>query len=425
QIGQAASAMHKFFADQGAVPGGSLDQLEARRDKLVEFRRTMRGGLFNQDGALDREIARIDNVIASAPWRNVIGGSSTTEVPGLPVASGGSSGAKVKAGTSDARRQAEEAARAAQAAMEAQYGWNQSILDLAATLDGPAAEAQREYERNISKLNADFNEGKVALADYAKAEELYAEQRDRSLEAIKAMRTPAQRMLEDLALESELLGKSREQQELLTAARYLGAEAATDQGKAALAALVALQEQSKAIADQIDMLDGARDSARGFLDDLHEGVGIWDSLKNAAGNFADVLYRMASDRIIEQLFGKSGTAETGSSGGWINALFGSSGSSQGSLLDLFSGAWGFASGGTMAANSIARVNERGFEMATVGGNDYLLTGNSPVEITPNHKLGAGGSVTQIFNNPVMSNAQTEFQRAAYQARKAQRAMARS
>src|SRR5690606_25453268 len=97
-------------------------------------------------------------------------------------------------------------------------------------------------------------------------------------------------------------------------------------------------------------------------------------------------------------------------GGWLSALFGSSGSSQGSIMDLFSGSWGFAGGGTMPAYSAARVNELGMEMASVGGNDYLLTGSRPVEITAHRDLGRGGaSVTQIFNNPVMSNMQTQTQ----------------
>ena len=66
------------------------------------------------------------------------------------------------------------------------------------------------------------------------------------------------------------------------------------------------------------------------------------------------------------------------------------------------------------------------EMASVGGNDYLLTGSRPVEITAHRDLGRGGaSVTQIFNNPVMSNMQTQTQRAAEDARKAQRSLSRN
>ena len=41
------------------------------------------------------------------------------------------------------------------------------------------------------------------------------------------------------------------------------------------------------------------------------------------------------------------------------------------------------------------VNERGLEMETVRGRDYLLTGNSPVQITPNHRLGGGKFEQQV------------------------------
>lgn len=304
-----------------------------------------------------------------------------------------------KAGKSSAAQLAEDASRAADEAARAQYGWNQSILDMTASLAGPAAEAQREYERNISNLNLAFSAGEVELGDYAKAQELYAEQRDRALQAIEATRTPAQRMLEDLALEAELLGKTREEQELLTAARYLGAEAATEQGQAALQALADLQAQAKAAEDQITVLDGARDAARGFLDDLREGEGVWDSLKNAADRFADTLYDLVADKLIEQLFGQAGTTNTGSSGGWLNAVFGA----------MFGG--GKASGGTAMANTIYQVNERGFEMASVNGNDYMLTGNSPVQITPNHALG-GVTMNNQFHFAAPTEVRTQQQMAS-------------
>ena len=64
------------------------------------------------------------------------------------------------------------------------------------------------------------------------------------------------------------------------------------------------------------------------------------------------------------------------------------------LAGLFGG--GKANGGWAQANTMYEVNERGLEMATVRGRDYLLTGNSPVQITPNSRLGGGG-LNQINN----------------------------
>lgn len=391
-----------------------LDASELIPSDLVSTKDTI---LKRLQGELDKEQNRLkvgiqlNEEAAIAAARIAADAAKPLQAPGInPDFTGGTDTAT---GGKSPQKMADDAARAAREAADAQHQWHQTILDMQATLAGPAAEVHREYERDISDLNTAFNQGRVVLADYARAEELLTEKRDRALEAIKATRTPAEQMLADLALESELLGKTREQQELLNAARYLGAEAATEQGQAALKALEDLQAQSKAIQEQVDILDGARDSARGFLDDLREGEGVWNSLKNAADSFAETLYNLAADQIIEQLFGQRGTTQTRSSGGWLGALFGGgSGSSQGSLMDLFSGSWGFAGGGTMGPNSVARVNERGFEMATVNGNDYLLTGDKSVEITPNHALGSGVTMNNQFHFAAPTEVRTQQQMAS-------------
>ena len=69
------------------------------------------------------------------------------------------------------------------------------------------------------------------------------------------------------------------------------------------------------------------------------------------------------------------------------------------------------------------VNERGFEMASVGGRDYLLTGSNPVEITPNHRLGGSG-VSQVNNfmlaAPTDPRTQAQIaQKVQFQGRRAQ------
>lgn len=92
-------------------------------------------------------------------------------------------------------------------------------------------------------------------------------------------------------------------------------------------------------------MDAVRDSARGFFDDLYDGVGVVDALKNAFGNLADQIFKWAANGLIEKFFGQMGSTNGGASGDWLSSLFGSSGSSQGSVMDLFSGSWGYADGG--------------------------------------------------------------------------------
>jgi len=53
-----------------------------------------------------------------------------------------------------------------------------------------------------------------------------------------------------------------------------------------------------------------------------------------------------------------------------------------------------ASGGYVSGGSVARVNENGFEMASVGGRDYLLMGGRGGTVTPSGQIGGGTTVVQ-------------------------------
>ncbi|ODN41046.1 hypothetical protein [Piscirickettsia litoralis] len=57
-----------------------------------------------------------------------------------------------------------------------------------------------------------------------------------------------------------------------------------------------------------------------------------------------------------------------------------------------------AAGGTVAADRLYRVNERGPELFSTGGKDYLMTGKKPGFVTPNHKLGQTVISNQVQNN---------------------------
>ncbi|MGJ3493578.1 phage tail tape measure protein [Piscirickettsia salmonis] len=57
-----------------------------------------------------------------------------------------------------------------------------------------------------------------------------------------------------------------------------------------------------------------------------------------------------------------------------------------------------ASGGTVAAGQLYRVNEQGAEIFSSGGKDYLMTGKKPGFVTPNHQLGQTVISNQVQNN---------------------------
>jgi len=328
-----------------------------------------------------------------------------------------------RSGKSEAERQAEEAARAAKEAAEAQARWHSTVLDMEATLAGPMAEAQREYERNVAQLNEDFNEGHVALADYARALDAYASTRDKEIEAINARKTPAQEMLADMEFERQLIGKTREEQELLNAARYLGAEAATAQGKAALEAMADNQRAAKAMSQHIEAMDAFRSEGSNFLQDIGNGVKPIDALTDALDSLASKLRQMIADNLMERFFGQMGSASTGSSGGGIWNLLGNLfgtflGGSAGTTSAASSGQYGwmangYASGGFTGhggMNQPAGIVHRG-EVVWSQGDIARAGGVAAVEAMRRGRLRAGSTVINV-NVPRNTSYETAEQSGA-------------
>lgn len=62
-------------------------------------------------------------------------------------------------------------------------------------------------------------------------------------------------------------------------------------------------------------------------------------------------------------------------------------------------AGGLAGGGTARAGTLTRVNERGAELLTIRGNDYLMMGNTDGKVTPAGKAqsSAGGPILNFYN----------------------------
>lgn len=235
---------------------------------------------------------------------------------------------------------------------------------------------------------------------------------EKELKEQEEQRARESRVIEQLNLEIEALGKSSQWIARRNALLDAGVEAESDMGQAILETVDLLYEQGEAVRAQIEVMDAFRYEMGGALADVISGT---KSLKDAFLDMLDSISRrisqIVSDRLIEQMFGQMGTTSTGSSGGWLAALG-----------SLFGG--GKASGGWAKPNTIYEVNERGFEMATVGGRDYMLTGDQPVQITPNHRLGTGGAnVTNNFAFAAPTSPKTQTQIAArvgYELRRSQR-----
>lgn len=184
--------------------------------------------------------------------------------------------------------------------------------ELAASIDDAVSPALVRYESAVAELDKKLKSLRISQEEYSK----------RLTELDKQRNSAAIQMRKDFEFESELLGKTREEQERLNAARYLGVDAATAYGKAALDAITAYQSQRSVIDDQITAMDSLRDSARGFLHDLKDGENAWDALGNALDRFADKLFDLAADNLIEKILGQNGSTSGGSGGGWLSKLVG-------------------------------------------------------------------------------------------------------
>lgn len=286
-------------------------------------------------------------------------------------------------------------------------------------------------EGEAAKVAYDLENGQLKMLDDAKKQELITEaQRYDALvkrreadeaayelakqetDRIKRGLDDGAQLVDDLEFELSLMKMTNVERATAIQLRGMESEAVKKYGDQ----VRELNRQIQEDMENAQFMDGLRSEFSGFITDVVTGTeSIKDAFKSMLDNIASMITQRIAENWVEQLFGQQGSSGAGTSGGnWIGTIMGA----------IFGG--GRASGGWSSPNSVYEVNERGLEMATVRGRDYLLTGNSPVEITPNHRLGSGGgaNITQNFINPRMTNLQTDSQRAREEARKAQRAVAR-
>lgn len=321
---------------------------------------------------------------------------------------GGSSAKKAKKSSekSEAEKEAER--------LKAAYDQSISSLDEQLALVGKNTEAARAYfdvtQGGLAKLTPAEKELVLAKASELDISRERQEQIEKESRAREQQAESVKSLLTDLAFEGELLGKSAEQQEILNNLRFAGVDANSEYGKSIAEATAELQRQRDITATQVDAMDGLRDSAKGFLDDLRDGEGVWDSLKNAADRFADTLWEIAANKLIDQIFGKSGTADGGSAGGWLGTLVGA----------VFGG--GRAGGGDVLDRRAFLVGENGPEMFIPRTAGTVLSSGATAAA-----IGAGRSLTinQRIDVPRTTQFRTASQVGQEALTAAQRALVRN
>ena len=171
---------------------------------------------------------------------------------------------------------------------------------------------------------------------------------------------------------SAAVAQAARQQELLNSLQSQGVPI-SDQLRASIDAaaenygrLVAEQERAaesqRRYIDSLDLLrESSRDVLGGLITGLKNGKSAGDALGESLSRIADRLISVGVDRIVESLFGRSGTANAGAGGGFLSSLFsglfsafesgGVVGAPGGRMvrapLSAFAGAPHFASGGAV------------------------------------------------------------------------------
>lgn len=315
----------------------------------------------------------------------------------------GKGDAKKKAGKTDAERDAERLQKAYESL-------NERLAEQIALFGQTGEAAKLRYELENGELSKLTETQKAGLLVQAEAYDLMVRTKEEEEELSKFLKEQHdafedrmksnEELIKDMQFELELLGMTNAEREKAIALSYLSADA-TDEQKRAVSEL---SDTLRVASENAQFMD---DAQRALSDNFADFITGAKSAKEAFGDFADYIFQKAvqlmTDRAVESLFNAFGGGQGGTTGGGGWGDFFSS---------LFSSGGGRAGGGNVQPYSAVRVNEVGFEMATVNGNDYLLTGSQPVNVTPHNR--AGGGFTQVINNNYRErySARTQQQAAA-------------
>lgn len=255
---------------------------------------------------------------------------------------------------------------------EFQKEFNEATDQMAASLQGPMQQALFDYQVQLKEIDELLKLGIITIEEYNARLAILTQQRDE----------PVTGMLDSIREEILLLGMSAEQQEIYNNLKRAGVDASTASGQAIIEETKALQ----AFREEAAFMEDLKAGLSNMFVDFVSGA---KSAKEAFGDFADAIYARAlqflADKAIQALFDSfkspgTGSTSSGSSSGWGNIISG--------FLSAFGG--GRASGGMTQPGMFYRVNERGTELATINGNDYLMMGANAAKITPSHELRGSG-----------------------------------
>jgi hypothetical protein len=304
-----------------------------------------------------------------------------------------------------------QALRAAQEAQQAQSRASSEARDAAAAAAKRQEQAERDLAKAVeeeSKRIEDARRAQVEVEfDLMEAVRMEAEERERSMQA-------GRDMVADLEFELALMRMSNEERATAIQLRGLDADAITEYGDRIRELNDQLAEQQRQIQFDDDIRRGFEDTFASIIDGSKSAK---DALSDLASYISQLIAQRLSEQLVDSLFGKPGTP-LGGGGGGIGDLFSSA------LGGLFGG--GRASGGFVSPGKMYEVAERGPELLTVGGRQFLLPTATGGMVTANPRMGRGiGSQTINISVAGQVDMRTRDQIAADVGRSSQRALARA
>lgn len=269
----------------------------------------------------------------------------------------------------------------------ATYGQTNSEKTIFGLMKLGASETQIEVAR-LKLATIDWLDATIAGMD--EIERYEQERNERSGEVLASIQQ-----------EIDLMGMTIEQQEIYNNLKWAGVDAESERGKQIVENTKLLQAQREQMETQVAAMDSVRDAGKGFFVDLANGSKSFkESFVDAIETIRDRLIALAAEKLIEQIFGQQGTTNTGSSGGWAQALT--------QIVGAFAGSR--ATGGPVSSGRMYEVGENGRpELITnANGKQYLIPGNNG-NITPLGGSGGSSAATFDININIVQGTSSETQ----------------
>lgn len=246
----------------------------------------------------------------------------------------------------------------------------------------------------------------------ASARALATQQYEAEAEAIQSQLTPAQELIEQLRLETELIGLSNIEREKRIALQLAGKDATAEE----IAAIEQLINQKARLEETERAANELRQSGEAALASFISGSkSASEAFEDFANSVIQQVARLLAEKAIAAIFGGGfGAAPGGDAGGLFGTVLGS----------IFGP--GRALGGPVYPGRIHPVTERGEpEVLTVGQKQYLITGNQGGMVQPVSNTVNQGNTSLVVNLPPEERRRSASALAANLMREAGRAQARN